>query len=29
MDELINEECDCNWGKQHDERMEDGEGELI
>ena len=29
MDGLIDEECDCDSGKEHEERMEGGEGELI
>ena len=29
MDELIAEECDCDSGKEHEERMEGGEGDLI
>jgi len=29
MDGLINEGCDCDSGKEHEERMEQGEAELI
>jgi len=29
MDELINKGCDYYSGKEHEERMEGGEGELI
>ena len=29
MDGLIDEGCDCDSGKEHEERMEGGEGELI
>jgi len=29
MDELIDEGCDCDSGKEHEERMDEGEGELI
>jgi len=29
IDALIDEECDCDSGKDHEERMEGGEGELI
>jgi len=29
MDGLIEEECDCVSSKEHEERMEGGEGEVI
>jgi len=29
MDGLINEGCHCDSGKEHEERMEESEGELI
>jgi len=29
IDELIDEGCDCDSGKEHEGRMEGGEGDLI
>ena len=29
MDGLIDEGCNCDQGKEHEERMNEGEGELI
>jgi len=29
MDGLIDEGCDCDSGKEHEERMDGGKGELL